>query len=201
MKYLDSFSDFLDYSETMNTLSILVNSLNEDFFDKETEIDFCDKTIKLQLNNITRNILFKEVAPIISSGDCDCNSADLTYEELIILQLKIIKKILSRSKDKYCFIYAIIPRITKRIELEIIGTKYENSFLLIETNDLPKDNFVNYSLCSSNYLDFANDDMIIDRIMDFPFHIEKEYLINNVQNYFSRNFDEVDNKIIVELFS
>lgn len=201
LKYLDSFSDFLDYNDTMNTLSILVNSLNEEFFDVETPIQIGDKTIKLQLSNITRPTIFKEVVPVIYSDDNDCNSADLTYEEHILLQLKIIESILSKENSRYSLIYANIPHITKSIELAILGMKHENAFVIVQTNEIPKDNYQNFAICSSRFIDLSNDDMIIDRIMDVPFHISKEDFIKTTQDYFFNKTIDSKNNLIIELFS
>lgn len=200
LKYLDSFAEEFEYNEFFNTLTTLISSLNEDYLHKETTIEFGNKTVTMHLGEISRNIIFKEVIPLITEENKSCNSGDLNYEELIILQLKIIEKIASKTKDHFMFINANIPFITPKILLEIFGFNYDNCFLIINTDCIPNVNFTDVLLCGKYFIDFANDENILDCIMEFPFHIEKNDFIFTVQGFLSKDNTEMLNKNIIELF-
>ena len=200
-KYLDSFSDVFEYNEYFNTLKTLINSLNEEFFENETSFEIGEKKVNLFLDEITRNIIFKQIIPLISCNDFDCNSGDLDYEELILLQFALIDKIASKNKDNYIFINAEIPFLTKKIISRIFGLKYQNCFVLINTNSVPQCKYQDVYLCSKYLIDFSNDENIIENIMEMPFHIEKEELLSSVQHFLDNiNAQESKNKVTEELF-
>lgn len=199
-KYLDSKSDLLDQSEIFNTLSILVNSINEDFFDNETKINFGNKELKLQLGEITRPIICKEVYPVITNEDYACNSADLEYEELILLQLALIEKICATNISKNIYVYCYIPYLTGKIRESLYGIKYERCFLIVDTDEIPKTDINSFCICSKHYLDFANHEMVLDKLSDFPFHIEKDELILLCETAINDGIFDKNKTPIVELF-
>ena len=200
-KYLSSFSIDFEQNETFRTASLLLNSLNDDFFKNATSIDLGDKEVHFQLGEIARPIIFKEAVPCILSSNSECNTADLDYEEIILLQLNLLIQIAEKNKDTSFLSYCFIPYFTPKIKAKIISAKSENLFILISTNTLFETEIRNISILATKYIDFANSEMIIDRIMDMPFHIEKEELIEKSKNILFNNSRDVANCLYIELFS
>ncbi len=199
-KYLDSFSDKIEQNEIFNTLKILVNSFNQEFFEKETTLEISDKEFKLELSEITRSTIFKEVISTITHDFLLCNCADLDYEETILLQLKIIDSIASSNTDKLMCVYCNIPYLTRKIKAQITGMKYKGCFILVDTLRISEVDISDCSVVTDFYVDFANSELLIDKIMDFPFHIEIEELIARCQNAINTGFYDPKDKAIVVIF-
>lgn len=200
-KYLESIGDFLEQNEFYNTLQILLNSLNDEFFDHETKVDIGDKELKLQIGDITKSNIAKEIYPQISGNGFECNFADLSYEEIILFQLNIIEKILNKtSKDINTIIYCNLPYLTSKILLSLYGLSYENTFTIIDTPKAPKVSIEKVGVSGDIFLDFANDEMILDKIMDFPFHTSKEEVRESVSKYINSRENEITNRSIIEIF-
>lgn len=199
-KYLDAVSNNFEQNEIFNTLSILVNSINDDFLEEETAVSFGDKEFKLRLADITKSILLKEIFAEITCEDIDCNYVDLSYEEIILLQLNLLEKIASKNKDKLLFIYCYIPCMTPKIKNKILGFKYVGCFLIVDTLSIRNVDISKIALSSKHSLDFCNDDMIYDLLMDMPFHIEVGDFVSRCENaILSGDFSSSD-RAIIEIF-
>ena len=85
--------------------------------------------------------------------------------------------------------------------MAIYGLTYENVFLIIDTQSIPKCNVKDIFIIDNHLIDFANEEDIIDKIMDFPFHIEKDSVLEIVQNNLNMQKLDFGNRLIVELFS
>ena len=199
-KYLESFGDFLEQNEIYNTLSILINSLNEEFFDTNTKISFGDKKVKLQLGEISKNTFAKEIFPTIVSNNFECNSADMDYEDIILFQLAIVEKILNNGINYNVLIYCNIPYLTKKIELAIYRLKYSNAYLFVDTPIPPNIDLTDICIVGKHFIDLANQEDVLDKIMDFPFHIEREDLLIQVKNYINGDDKLKIEPLIIELF-
>lgn len=199
-KYLDSFANDLEQNEIFNTLQILINSLNDEFFDKETCIDLGDKEFKLQLSDINRSTISKEIIGHIIHNNFECNSSDLSYEEIILLQLKIIDVIASKNNDKLMFVYCNFPYLTSEIKTHITGMKYENLFILIDTLHISNISISDIAVSSKHYIDFTNEEVLLDVMMDFPFHISLESLLEKCQNSILTNCYNPKDSLIIEVF-
>lgn len=199
-KYLDSFANDLEQNEIFNTLQILINSLNDEFFDKETCINLGDKEFKLQLSDVNRSTISKEIIGHIIHNNFECNSSDLSYEEIILLQLKIIDVIASKNNDKLMFVYCNFPYLTSEIKTYITGMKYENLFILIDTLHISNISISDIAVSSKHYIDFTNEEVLLDVMMDFPFHISLESLLEKCQNSILTNCYNPKDSLIIEIF-
>ncbi len=200
LKYLETFADEIEESETFETLKILFDSFGKEFFTDNTGIEFQNKTLNFSLDTFTKSIIFKSLIPIISCDEFSCNSADLSYKEIILLQLKLISQIAKKSFDKGVIAYCSIPQITSEIEKCLCSINLDNLILLVDTNTLLDVDSSYYSIFSTNYLDLANEEMVLDKIMELPFHIEKENLYNRFRNYVSEPNAHKDDLLIKTLF-
>lgn len=199
-KYLESLSSDIEQNEIFNTMSILVNSLNEEFFNNETVIPIKDKEFKLHLNDITKATILKEISTLIECDELECNSSDFDYEEIILFQLSLIERIAKSNAEKLIFVYCNIPFITNRIKTKILGLKYKGCFILIDTLKTIDINIGDVAICSKHFADFANRDLLLDKMMDFPFHIDLDELVSVSQSYISNKNNSERRNVLVELF-
>lgn len=200
MRYLESFADSLEQNETYTTLSILTKSLNEDFFNNEPTLLFGDKELKFAFGGIPRSAIFKECSPLLISNALDMNTVDLSYDDIIDLQINMISSIACKETDKMHLVYCNAPSLTSSTLINLINKTINNVFMVIVTNDLPKCDVKDLIICSKHYIDFANEDMLLDLLMDLPFHIQKSELIDAISIMLSMEKIDKDNHIAIELF-
>lgn len=182
VKYLETFETDLQYSETYNTVSILLSSLNEDFFDVNTPLKINNKNLSLRLEEITNQHLLKHCFAKIIEDDCECNAADMTMEEIILTQLKLIDKIASFYKTRYHLVYCYIPVFTKAITDFLLKMNQSNLFLIVNSLNTISNSLNDNYVCSKRNVDLANDEQLLEIIDNLPFFIELDALKSKLKS-------------------
>ncbi|WP_455684414.1 hypothetical protein [Thomasclavelia sp.] len=181
-KYLEIVINKPELIDTINT----INYLLETFCEQINEISI----IKTNYNVMTEKKLTKLIEPYVDIEGYKCDEYDLTYEEIIIIQLKLIKEIINNNqKYDYIFIILEIPYLSRKI-LDAISC-LSNCFLFICINSY---NFIkNISLSDillleNKVVDFANEEQVCEIICNncykpiYLYEVEeymKEYFINS----------------------
>ncbi len=199
-RYLESFADSLEQNETYTTLAILAKSLNEDFFENEPTLSFGDKEMKFTFGGIPKSAIFKECNPSIICNELDMNAVDLAYDDIIRLQLGMISNLASEQTDRLHLVYCNAPSLSNSIKSYIFNQTKKNVFMIIATNEVPKCDVKDLLICAKHYVDFANDDLLLDLIMELPFHIQKNELIETITSMISESKFDKDNHVAIALF-
>lgn len=175
LKYLELYLDMIEYNDEFTTIKTLLEdfiSLTlKDLIDIkiDSSIDF-----ELQLSDFNYKSIIKLVEPLILKDSLEINNYDLTYEETIILQLKILEKI-SLKLDKKIIILADIPLLTSNIISTLNNLSNAHTIIFSNTyNELI--NIENYLLTDFNMLDLMNEEQIQEFIMELPWHTTSEQL-------------------------
>jgi|LSQX01.1.fsa_nt_gb hypothetical protein len=200
LKYLESFSEQLERCETFTTLSLLAKALNEEFFEVDTILSFNDKRLSFSISDIPTSVIFKECAPTIRSDDLEMNYSDLSYEDIILFQLEMIFLIAQRERDKNAIVFCTIPVITTKISEFLMKCSDENLYLIVETRDVSKCSLLEVLVCSRLYADFANEELLLDIIMDLPFHIQKNELLEQIDLIINNGNNDKNNPIYIAFF-
>ena len=155
--YLETKLQNTIYFDSMNTLEILFNSL-------EFEINEEDN-VNVIFNSVNSKTLFKFMKACLKDGDLQQDEYDLSYEQIILLQIKMIAYIMKHK------IYNIKPIIIVHAPVltdKIIQALWEipNVCVLVDTVEyLPNMNIKDIALFESGYTD-CGDIETIYRIID-----------------------------------
>lgn len=167
---------FLRYAETalfevkcfdeINTISNLIKvvceSVNENI-SLENGI-----VVKFESNDFTFKSLVKNLYANILNDDLIINEYDISFEEVILLQMHIIEKIANSELNKTKFFLNIIdlPQITSKILAELDNINSENVKTLVFTNSIhPTLEIENYVYCSKQFTDIYFEEQILDNII------------------------------------
>ena len=114
----------IEYDDSFNTIKELLYSLINYEIKERVEMEIKNLTFTTQSDDFNMKSLIKFILPFLFKEELEVNNLDLSYEELIILQLKIINKI-SHNSNKPIFVISNIPCITKEIleELNILNVR------------------------------------------------------------------------------
>lgn len=163
LSYINSLLDNIEYNETFQTISVLMNDLLEEVVDVKNEIIVPNVDV-----DFTKKTLIKLISLYFMKDDNQINNYDLSLKERIILQLKMIASI-SKKSNKNIIILGEIPIIDK----EIIGILNEiNSYnLIFIENSKERDDIDLYIMNQNEIIDLQNDELIFE-------------LCNNSLNYY-----------------
>ncbi|MFA5283893.1 MAG: hypothetical protein WC366_05265, partial [Bacilli bacterium] len=198
-KYLESCGEQIEQFSSFKSIQEDVQMLNDEL--KSFNFNVNQKEVNITLNDLPLATIVKEIIPKISSAESICNVADLSYEDIMLLQISLLEKIAIKSIDKKILCCCFLPKLTPSLRSALIGLRYKNLFLLVFTPDVVCKNLCENIVCSKKYLDLANDDMICDCIMDLPFHIELDEFKKRALSIIENDFADKSDQLTIELFS
>lgn len=161
LKYLETVLSDGSMNDTIQTLNILFESLSHEI-GEESLIDG-------EFNDMIPKQLLKLFTPFFIEDGYKKDEFDFTIEEIIILQLNLIKRIVSNAIIKKSIIIVEINVLTKEIYEAILG--FENSMILVFVDefklvDIPVSNFF---ICNRILVDLASDENLYEKICDNNF--------------------------------
>ena len=168
LKYLEYTLEGIEYEDSFNTVKELLYSLVNFELEDRVTINYDQISLGIENEDFNYKSLIKLLSPMLIKEKLDANSLDLTYEESIILQIKLINKIGILSK-KNLIVLANIPEITKKILQELENLSNDINILSFSNNylsDIPIENII---LTDFGWLDVANEESIYDYIINSPF--------------------------------
>ena len=194
LKYYEHMLEGIEYDDSFNTIKELLNSfINLEMKDKIKQ-DINKLSLLTKCDDFNFKTLIKLLVPSLIKDLYDANNTDLSYEEVILFQLKLINSIALKSKKKV-FVICNIPLITKNILAELEKTN-EQIILLSISNKFPLDiNIDNIIFTDLNWLDFNNENTLIDFLMNCPFTYDVENLKQKILN--ELNCCNLKNKILL----
>ncbi len=165
LKYLESKTSKLDYCDSYQTLKYILQDIEEEIQESISE-DIHSINFKLKFE-LEKKQLLKLLNLVILKEDCFANHLDISFNEIILLQLEMLFS-LTKSTAKKTIIVIDIPYIDKKW-LNLIKLFQSNVFFLIFCSDLElfeissKDVFL---LKDDLELDFYDDNKIYELILE-----------------------------------
>lgn len=194
LKYYEHMLEGIEYDDSFNTIKELLNSfINLEMKDR-IKLDINKMSLLTTCDDFNFKSLIKLLVPSLLKDLYDANNTDLSYEEVILFQLKLINSMALRSKKKI-FIICNIPLITKNIKNELESLN-EQVVLITLSNRFPLDMKIeNIIFTDLNWLDFDNENTLIDFLMNCPFTYDVESLKKRIIN--ELNCYNLKNKILL----
>lgn len=172
LRYLQVKMEDIEYNPSFESANSELQSLNDTYL-KDNNINYELMKINFKIENINLKTILKLIDAELTYDGINANMYDLDYNDLIILQLIIIKEIANRVNKEIILIYdgSIDDELLYWLENNIKDSRIK---LLIFTNCnhgmLKK---TNYLLMNKQNIDLNSElDVKNSIIMDLPFHIE-----------------------------
>ena len=186
-RYLEILLSHIDYNETIQSINILLESF-------ALELD--SQIITSQFITQTPKSLLKLLMPFYMINDEQANEFDLSYDDIIILQLQMIKYI-SNDITKYVFCLIEIPELTHSIyeyiqslDQCLVIVILTSSTVLIELKDI-------YYMSNIN-IDCDNDEQIYEIFVSkgiCTLKEAKEKLNNIIKNKYYKDLLSIANDL------
>lgn len=153
LKYLETLYSDVNYMDTLNTLNILIESLS----DEVSENAF----VQSEFSIYSPKLLTKLVTAHYYENEYYKDEYDLSYEDLIILQLNMIDYIVKNSKKyAYIILFIDIPLITDEIKSKIDELSKDRVYCLVFSKTVKGTEIENICVEEDYFLDFANEEMV-----------------------------------------
>ena len=191
-KYLETvLSDDL-FIDLINTINILFESLSQEITEQSIMSGSFSTMIPKQL--------LKFFSPLYLDEEFFKDEYDLSIEEIILLQLKMIKYIAENNKViDSVYVYVDTPYLTTQI-MKII-TEINHVIILISSNESSFDSDIkNYYICERKFFDLSSETDVYENICDNGLTLItlKEGLDNMKEYIFNKSGSNVEfiNKLI-----
>lgn len=190
LKYYETYlkcNNISDYVLMINSmLKTLAMELNQD-----------DLMLNAMFVDMNEKQLLKLLIPYLIKDEYQSNMFDLTYEEIILFQIKTIRYITENNFDQFFFIIIDIPVLTNEIIKEIYYTS-NNTIIFVYTNQsLEMKNYQDFCICISSILDLASEETIYEEIINrFPYYVDFEEVIAIMKKIIHKEYDERTNLVL-----
>lgn len=164
LAYINSLLENVDYDESFQTISILMNDIFENL-----DNTFEEEGIMPVFNmEFSKKEFIKLLELEFSKSDCVINNFDLSLHERIRLQLLMIKEV-SRKSDRKTFIYLNSPHLREE-EIEII--KQIDGLKLLAFENTNADDITDLLVVDKNFIiDTLNENAVFDLCNNYSSHI------------------------------
>lgn len=190
LKYLEAKLHNIEFEDDFIFINNAINSLNLNYFDENINIEHDNLKLKFNIAEFSFKQIIKLIETELTKDDLLVNMYDLSYYEIVELQLHLINEIAKNNDKEYyvSFDINIDDKILKLIDKKINSN---NVYLFIITNNChtPKD-INNYLFINTKTIDLADEIVMYDYVMNnLPFYVEsKEEMVNIFYNYIQNTY-------------
>lgn len=152
LKYLETLYESAEYLDTINTLNILMESLSDEVSENAyIQSEFSSYSPKLLTKLVTAHYFDESYK----------DEFDLSYEELVILQLNMIDYITQNSnKYAYAIIEINLPCLTEEIINKIEEISHDRVYCLVFTRVINNGREADICIEEDDFLDFADEETV-----------------------------------------
>lgn len=185
LKYFEVLLSKYDFFDTINTLNILFESLTNEMLDHSL--------LSGRFQVLTNKSLLKMMSPFYLLDEDIVNEFDLSIDEIILLQLNMVKLISEEDKSFSQLILLIELDELKEEYLKLIKKFCNTLSLIFVPNASTVDrNLKNYYLCENICFDLADDNQFYQTICDNRYRLltmkegyeyMEKYLFNKEHDY------------------
>lgn len=191
LKYLGTLYSGIDYMDTLNTLNILIESLS----DEVNENAF----VQSEFSTCSPKLLTKLVTAHYYEDESYKDEYDLSYEDLIILQLNMIDYIAVHSKKySYFILFIDIPLITDEIKNKIDEMSKDRVYCLVFSKTVRDIEIENICVEEDYFLDFANEEMVYYIVNEKSTNL---YTLEDIKNMINEYLKDLSSKEHVSLIN
>lgn len=191
LKYLETLYSDVIYMDTLNTLNILVESLS----DEVSENAF----VQSEFSTYSPKLLTKLVTAHYYEDESYKDEYDLSYEDLIILQLNMIDYIAVHSKKySYFVLFIDIPLITDEIKNKIDEMSKDRVYCLVFSKTVRDIEIENICVEEDYFLDFANEEMVYYIVNEKSTNL---YTLEDIKNMINEYLKDLSSKEHVSLIN
>jgi len=184
-KYMEAILEKIEFNE----LSVTINSLIKELADEISDIvsEKLKKDILIKINEINQKNLLKNIEISFIEDSLLQNQYDLTYEQIIIKQIKMINEISLSNQLVTNWIILNVPLITNKIYQEINKDLNNQKYIIIADDiRVHLENNEVYWNGEHKQFDLLDEVQIYNEFtMDYPEHIDLEaskYILNSFIN-------------------
>ena len=188
-KYLENKLKDVEYDEMFNMIKELLKNFNIEYLEEHVNFDLKKTKVNFSIEELQLKQLIKLLDVNITSDNLIKNSFDLSYEELLEFQLKMLYEI-AKQNPKTFFVVIDIP-ITEYIYRLITNCEISNiKFLILQNLSMQHIDVNQYILVNKKIIDLAQTEEINTFLInELPFHLEKTEIIELLNNYIKHNYN------------
>lgn len=191
LKYLETLYSSIDYMDTLNTFNILVESLS----DEVSENAF----VQSEFSTYSPKLLTKLVTAHYYEDESYKDEYDLSYEDLVILQLNMINYIAVNSKKyAYIILFIDIPLLTDEIRSKIDEISNDRVYCIVFSKTIRDVEIENICVEEDYFLDFANEEMVYYILNEKSTNL---YTLEDIKNMINEYLKDLNSREHISLIN
>lgn len=197
-KYYDLLLEKIEYNEIFISTNNLLKTICDDI---NLSIDTENITINGTITDLTKKLIIKMIELNLLKNEFEISQYSLTYEEVIKLQLKIVKEMAKIDELKDYLIFIDIPYITDSI-LKELNHNYYNLILLVNTYAINEKLSItddSIAIAHNNIYDLSNEEQMYEIAMDCKRNLSINELKKELTDKMIIRTKEVVSNIINEI--
>lgn len=197
-KYYDLLLEKIEYNEIFISTNNLLKTICDDI---NLSIDTENITINGTITDLTKKLIIKMIELNLLKNEFEISQYSLTYEEVIKLQLKIVKEMAKIDELKDYIIFIDIPYITDSI-LKELNHNYYNLILLVNTYAINEKLSItddSIAIAHNNIYDLNNEEQMYEIAMDCKRNLSINELKKELTDKMIIRTKEVVSNIINEI--
>lgn len=198
LRYFEALLKEVEYGETLFTLNLLIKRVEEEYLESDSIFDD-ELSLKGIIQEHTLKAILKQVQPLLMIEGLDANVYDLSYYDILILQLKLLNQIADRNKDKSFVCCLFLSDLNGDFLQKICDLIQSNMYCIIiaegllDEIDMENININDIAICEKKVTDLSNEEHLYENvIMDFPSHMDLVELKKRIMNSYIVNTDKSD---------
>lgn len=193
-KYVSINLEKVFLRDMFSQLAFIYESFEEKCIRRQMDINLNNKTkLSFSLEGLSEKWFQKSIIPLIIKDGFSSGQYDLSLQEILLLQLRIIESIAGKVEGNIFIIYR--GNLNKEI-IDVIykfSSRVPNTFFLLFGNSshVIRGSLSDYALSGKLFLDLFYEKAIEDHIiMNMPFHMEEGEVRNMIARYIEGENDE-----------
>ncbi|HHU56164.1 MAG TPA: hypothetical protein GXZ48_05710 [Acholeplasmataceae bacterium] len=190
-KYIQSALSNIEFEDLTNTINMLIMDLNESILNENVVVELGDIKVKTTLQLLNSKTISSLLDINFYKNDLEVNEFDLDYNEVINLQIELIRKTAEKTHDKNILVLLDLPILTNKILVEVSKIK---AYILCFSNMVEsncKFDFDNVCYINNNVVDLYYDEYLYNNVVsELPFNITLQELKNEVLNLIFNKYND-----------
>lgn len=181
LKYLEGKLNEIEYNELFNTIKVMLEDLNAEFMNENAKIELQNSEVNFNVEDFNYKHLIKLIFGIIKEDELIKSNSDLTYEEIIEFQIKMLLEI-SNNIERTIFI-CIDNYLTPNL-VKLIKENNKSNIYFIILNNEKEFNLNDYLLVNNDCIDCFYKEGLYDYLTNkLNYFIDKNDIDSIIKDY------------------
>ncbi|MDD3422303.1 MAG: hypothetical protein WC196_00125 [Bacilli bacterium] len=173
LKYLESQLQNIEFDDEFSTVKLSLDVFSHSQLANLLNIQVNQMGLEAYITEFNQKMLLKMLECTLLKDDLSINNHNISYEENVLLQMELVKRIALSVNDKQILVIIDIPLLTDKIKESIESIQLDKLLIIALIDFYPKNmDYHSCSICNNDYYDFIDEIHNEELLEHLPYVIE-----------------------------